>query len=169
MVVVFGTNFGPTALAKAGSYPLPGTSAQVTAGSVTKNLIMIYTSASQLAGIIPSSVPAGKASITVSYNGKTSFPQTFTIVTASFGISPQTAAAMARESSSIRTPLFTPPLTRPTLTISPPCGALDSAPWLAMRPPHRALATFPAVPPLCLSEDSRPSFCIKAARAVARI
>jgi uncharacterized protein (TIGR03437 family) len=90
MVVVFGTNFGPGTLVQAGTYPLPislsGTSAKVTVGGVTKDLIMIYTSASQLAAVIPSGVPAGKASITVTYNGRTSVAQTFTMVTASFGV-----------------------------------------------------------------------------------
>lgn len=90
MVVVFGTNFGPSVLVQAATYPLPttlaGTSGKVTSGGVTKDLILIYTSASQLAAIIPSGVPAGKASITVSYNGRTSIAQPFTMVTASFGI-----------------------------------------------------------------------------------
>jgi uncharacterized protein (TIGR03437 family) len=91
MVVVFGTNFGPASLVQAGSFPLPtslsGTSVKVTSGGVTKDAVMIYTAASQLAAIIPSSLPAlPKATMTVSYNGKTSLPATFNMVTAATGI-----------------------------------------------------------------------------------
>jgi len=90
MVVIFGTNMGPAALQQAGAYPLPttlgGTSVKVTSGGVTADGIMIYTSPSQISAIIPSAMPAGAATLTVTYNGKTTLPAAFKIVPNSFGI-----------------------------------------------------------------------------------
>ncbi len=90
MVVIFGSNMGPATLQVAGAYPLPttlgGTSVKVTSGSTTTAAIMIYTSAGQIAAIIPSITPAGAATLVLTYNGKPSTPATFKIVPNSFGI-----------------------------------------------------------------------------------
>ena len=73
--VVFGSNLGPATLQEAKSFPLPmvlaGTSIEITSGSTSAAAIMIYTSATQLAAILPSSIAAGTASLTVTYNQQT--------------------------------------------------------------------------------------------------
>lgn len=67
--MVFGKNLGLASLQQAKSFPLPtklaNTSIQITSGSTTADAIMIYTSATQLAAILPSRVPEGNASLTV--------------------------------------------------------------------------------------------------------
>src|ERR1019366_8799865 len=73
LFVVFGSNLGPATLVEVSSFPLQnmlaGTSVTVTTGSTKLNCPMIYTSATQVAAILPSNTPAGTASVTVSYNG----------------------------------------------------------------------------------------------------
>jgi uncharacterized protein (TIGR03437 family) len=72
---VTGTGLGPAALQQVQSYPLPtsqglaGTTMQVKVGTVTQNCIMVYTVASQVAGILPSATPVGSGTLTVSYQG----------------------------------------------------------------------------------------------------
>ena len=74
MVTIFGTNMGPATLQQAVTYPLPtslgGTSIKITSGTVTTDAIINFTSAGQIAAIIPSSTPPGNASMVVTYNGK---------------------------------------------------------------------------------------------------
>ena len=90
MVVIFGANMGPATLQQAGAYPLPttlgGTSVKVTSAGASADAIMIYTSAGQLAAIIPSNSTAGAATLTVTYNGRASAAAPFKIVPNSFGI-----------------------------------------------------------------------------------
>ena len=89
MFVAFGSNMGPAVLAQATSFPLPtvlgGTSVKVTAGGSSYDAILNYTSAAQITAILPSAVPPGTATMTVTYNGATSAPQTFTVSANSFG------------------------------------------------------------------------------------
>ena len=76
LFAVFGASLGPATLVKISAFPLPntlsGTSVTVTSGSTTLNCPMIYTSAGQVAAILPSNTPIGPASVTVAYNGATS-------------------------------------------------------------------------------------------------
>lgn len=73
--VIFGTGMGPNGLQQVTSYPLPtsqglaGTTVRATIGSVDRDCIMIYTSANQVAAILPSNVPVGSGLLTVSYQG----------------------------------------------------------------------------------------------------
>jgi uncharacterized protein (TIGR03437 family) len=87
--LVFGSGMGPAALQQVSSLPLPttlgGTSIRVAAGGTNYDALMIYTSAGQLAAIMPSAVPAGSASVTVTFNGATSPPRTINVQNASFG------------------------------------------------------------------------------------
>jgi uncharacterized protein (TIGR03437 family) len=87
--VVIGTNLGPSSTVNA-NFPLTsvlaGTSAQVTINGVTVSPLIIYTSASQVAMLMPSSAPTGSGTITVTYSGQTSSPATVQVVAASFGI-----------------------------------------------------------------------------------
>jgi uncharacterized protein (TIGR03437 family) len=72
---VTGSGLGPVALQQVQSYPLPmtlaGTTIQVHMGTATENCIMVYTSAAQVAAILPSSTPLGNGTLTVNYQGAT--------------------------------------------------------------------------------------------------
>ena len=87
---VFGSNMGPASLAYASSLPLPttlsGTQVSVTVNGSTVQCFMIYTSAGQVAAILPSVTPVGTGTITVSYNGAASATQPIKVAASSFGI-----------------------------------------------------------------------------------
>jgi uncharacterized protein (TIGR03437 family) len=95
MFVAFGSNLGPATLAQATSFPLgttlAGTSVQISAGGKTYDAPLNYTLASQITGILPSAVPPGPATMTVTYNGATSAPAAFTVSANSFGTFAQNA------------------------------------------------------------------------------
>ena len=90
--IVYGSNLGPAGPVSVISFPLPtsqglaGTSVRVTVGSTTVDTIMLYTSAGQVAAVLPSSTPLGNGTVTVTYNGQTSAPAPITVVRSSFGI-----------------------------------------------------------------------------------
>ncbi len=88
MFVVFGGNLGITSTGSL-SYPLPTTldktSIQVTSGGKTVDAIMIYTTPSQVAAILPSNTPVGTGMLTLTYNGQSSSPVPIQIVPSSFG------------------------------------------------------------------------------------
>ncbi len=92
MFVVFGSNIGPATLQQVNSFPLPttaglaGTSVKVTVGGTTVTAIMIYTSAGQVAAVLPSNTPTGAGTLTVTFNGQTSAGVAVQIVPNSFGI-----------------------------------------------------------------------------------
>jgi uncharacterized protein (TIGR03437 family) len=58
----------------------------VTVGGQTVNALMIYTSAAQLACVLPSRTPVGTGTLQVTYNQQTSNPAPITVVKASFGV-----------------------------------------------------------------------------------
>lgn len=76
--VLYGTGLGPANLTLAPaafqSTTLSGTSVSVTVGSTTVNALLYYTSATQVAALLPSNTPTGSANFTVTYNGQTSAP-----------------------------------------------------------------------------------------------
>jgi len=91
--VVFGSAMGPAALTFASGLPLPtsvpdanGTSIAVTSGGKTVNAYVVYTSAGQLAAILPSTAAIGDATATVTYSGKTSSPAKMTVVKSQLGV-----------------------------------------------------------------------------------
>jgi uncharacterized protein (TIGR03437 family) len=90
MFVVFGRNMGPRGIYQAESWPLPkdllSTSLQVTVGGVTVDAIMVYTSATQLAAILPSNTPLGDGTIVVRYSGILGPTAPIRVVPAAFGI-----------------------------------------------------------------------------------
>jgi uncharacterized protein (TIGR03437 family) len=90
MFVVFGQRLGPAALQQVQSFPLPaqlgGTSIKVAGGGVTADAIMIYTSAGQVAAILPSRVPPGDADLTLTYNGQASAPVRIRVAPSSLGV-----------------------------------------------------------------------------------
>jgi uncharacterized protein (TIGR03437 family) len=90
---VFGTGMGPATLTFAAGLPLPtsvpdanGTSIAITGGGKTVNAYMVYTRADQLAAILPSTVPIGDVTVTVTYSGKISAPAKITVVKSQLGI-----------------------------------------------------------------------------------
>jgi uncharacterized protein (TIGR03437 family) len=87
MFVLFGSKLGSTAII--GNFPLSntlgGSTIQVTSGSTTVNAIPIYTTAGQVAAILPSSTPVGAATLTLTNGGQTSASVDVQIVPSSFG------------------------------------------------------------------------------------
>ncbi|MDE3195631.1 MAG: hypothetical protein KGN84_04765, partial [Acidobacteriota bacterium] len=86
---IFGKNLGPTPYAQATGYPLPtslsNVTVKVTSGSTTVNAVLFLVSASQINALLPSSVPTGTATLTVTNNGQTSAPASFKVAANSFG------------------------------------------------------------------------------------
>jgi uncharacterized protein (TIGR03437 family) len=76
--ILTGTGLGPAVLQQAESYPLPtteglaGTTIQATVGGMTENCILVYTSALQVAAILPSATPVGSGTLKLSYQGASS-------------------------------------------------------------------------------------------------
>jgi uncharacterized protein (TIGR03437 family) len=91
--VVYGSNLGPASLVQAAALPLPttaglaGTSITIAQGGGTPiTAPMLYTSAGQVAAVLPSNAPIGNDTLTLTYNGKSaSFP--VFVVQSNFGIS----------------------------------------------------------------------------------
>lgn len=96
LFTVFGSGMGPGSetglpqVVQNGGFPLltelAGTSITAAVGEVTMDCPMIFTSYRQVAAILPSSVPEGRGSLTVSYNGQTSDPLAIEVVAHDFGI-----------------------------------------------------------------------------------
>lgn len=90
LFVVFGSGLGPSVIQGLGGFPIPtklgGTSIQVTVNGVTKDALMIYSLAGQVAALLPSSTPAGDGTLTLTYNGSASDPAPIHVVANSFGI-----------------------------------------------------------------------------------
>lgn len=91
--VIFGQNMGPATLTYAPGLPLPtsipdanGTSVTVSSGGQTLKAFMVYTSAGQLAAILPSNTPLGSANVTVTYNGQTSASNKINVVKSALGV-----------------------------------------------------------------------------------
>jgi len=72
MFAVFGTDLGPAEFAGAPSLPLGttlgGTSISVTVSGVTRSAFMLFSVAGQLAAVLPSDLPAGTGTLTVTYD-----------------------------------------------------------------------------------------------------
>lgn len=86
---VFGTGLGPAVLQEYSSFPvsstLGGTSVNITAGGKTVQAPMIFTTASQVAAIMPSTTPVGNATVSVTYENATSGTYPIQVVASSFG------------------------------------------------------------------------------------
>src|SRR5271166_4249893 len=96
--VVFGSGLGPATIqtASALNYPplLAGTAISFTpaAGGDPSAANLVYTLATQVAGILPSSVAPGTYNVIVTYQGQASQPQKVTIVARSLGIATTNSA-----------------------------------------------------------------------------
>ena len=88
--IVQGSDLGPANISVASaafqSTTLGGTSVAVTVGGTTVNLPMYYSSAGQLAVLLPSNTPIGTGTITVTYAGSTSQSAPITVVANNPGI-----------------------------------------------------------------------------------
>jgi uncharacterized protein (TIGR03437 family) len=91
--VLFGSGLGPTSLVQAPAIPLTttlpaanGTSITVTSGGQTVSAFMVYTLASQVAAILPSTTPIGPATVNVTFNGQKSAAANVNVVKTQFGI-----------------------------------------------------------------------------------
>ncbi len=88
--IVQGSNLGPANIAIASSAfqssTFSNTSVTVTVGGTVVNALMYYTSAAQVAALLPSNTPTGAGGITVTYNGQTSAPAPITVVANNLGI-----------------------------------------------------------------------------------
>jgi uncharacterized protein (TIGR03437 family) len=88
--VITGTNLGPAQLAQAPANSLPvqlaGTTVQVVAGGAIVDCPIAYTSATQIAAVLPSGTPLGPGSFTVSYNGQMAGPDGIQVVSSGVGI-----------------------------------------------------------------------------------
>jgi uncharacterized protein (TIGR03437 family) len=91
LFIVYGTTIGPAQLAEAASYPLPpqigGTSISVSSGSTTLVCPMVYSTLGTAAAILPSNTPPGAASVSLTYNGRTTpFPAQINVVPSAVGL-----------------------------------------------------------------------------------
>ena len=88
--VIFGTGMGPSTIAYNSSLPyqtsLSGTSVGVTVNGTTVACLMFYTSAGQVAAILPSNTPVGTGTVTVTYNGSASNAAAIKVVAAALGL-----------------------------------------------------------------------------------
>ena len=90
ILVIYGSSLGPATLSldhsPFTSTRLLGTSVSVTVEGTTVGVLMYYTSATQVAGLLPSNTPLGTGTITVTYNNVTSAPAPITVVQNNLGI-----------------------------------------------------------------------------------
>lgn len=92
MFVGFGRNLGPAALVSAPTLPLgttlAGTSIRFTAvsGGASIDAFMIYTSAGQVSGILPSNAAPGAYNVSLTFNGQASAAFRATVVTRAYGM-----------------------------------------------------------------------------------
>ena len=89
--VLFGSDLGPATFSFAPAAfqttSLSGTTVAVTPTSGTSvNVPLYYTSAGQIAALLPSDIPSGAATIAVSYSGQTSPAVPFTVVANNLGL-----------------------------------------------------------------------------------
>jgi uncharacterized protein (TIGR03437 family) len=94
--VIYGTGLGPATISVTGApYPAQLSQTSVTftpaAGGASVSALMYYTLATQVAGMLPSSTPAGSYKVNVTYNGQTSAAVTVNVVEHNFGFATQTA------------------------------------------------------------------------------
>ncbi len=105
--VIFGSGLGPPTLQTAAppSYPivLGGTSISFAPSTIGVAIPakLVYTSAGQVAGLLPSFIAPGTYSVTLTYNGQPSAPQSVTVVARSFGIATQNSSGAGTAQATI--------------------------------------------------------------------
>lgn len=90
LFTVFGVDLGPTTAVNVNQFPLPtslgGVSVRVSANGQNFDCPMIFVLNSQVSGILPSNVPAGTATLVLTYNGQASNAITFPVVARMAGV-----------------------------------------------------------------------------------
>jgi uncharacterized protein (TIGR03437 family) len=90
LFAIFGKNLGPTPFVQPTTFPIPttlgGVSVKVTSGSTTGQALMFLASSGQITALLPSNIPVGTASLTVTTSAGTSAAQSFQVVASSFGV-----------------------------------------------------------------------------------
>ena len=105
--VIFGSGLGPASIqtASAPNYPgsLGGTSVTFTpvGGGAPVAAKMVYTLATQVAGILPSSIAPGTYAVSVMYQTQSSPPQNVTVVARSLGIATSNGAGSGEAQATI--------------------------------------------------------------------
>jgi len=95
--IVCGTGLGPATLSVQNALPYPaalsGTSIAFTpaSGGTPVSALMYYTSATQIAGLLPSSTAVGAYNVTVSYGGQPSAAYPVNVVAHNFGFATETS------------------------------------------------------------------------------
>lgn len=90
--VIYGSNLGPEKLVQASTFPLSsdyglaGTIVRIQVGTQVLAAPLLYSSATQVAGILPSKMALGAGSVTVTYNGQTSDPLSVQTTLNNFGL-----------------------------------------------------------------------------------
>ena len=93
--VIFGTGLGPANISVQNAPPYLTSLSQTSitfkpaAGGASISALMYYTLATQVAGMLPSSAPAGAYNVTVTYNGQTSAASPVNVVARNFGYATQ--------------------------------------------------------------------------------
>jgi uncharacterized protein (TIGR03437 family) len=87
---IYGSGLGPANISLASAAftntALSGTSVAVTVAGTTVNALMYYTSAGQVAALLPSNTPTGTGTIAITYNGTTGPASPITVVTSNVGV-----------------------------------------------------------------------------------
>ncbi len=87
---IFGSDLGPAEPQSQMSYPLPTTLGDVTvsirSGGDSVSAYVVYVSATQINGILPSNAPTGAVEMIVSHSGMTSPPAAIKVTDSNFGI-----------------------------------------------------------------------------------
>ncbi len=90
LFTVFGVDIGPTQAVRADAFPLPldlgGVSIKISAGGNQYDAVVLFAINSQVSAILPSAVPAGQASLVLTYNGQASNAITFQVVNRQVGV-----------------------------------------------------------------------------------
>ena len=91
LFVVYGQDIGPAQLVQAATLPLTslvgGTGISVTSGAITVACPMVYSVSGAAAAILPSNVPVGRATVSLTYNGQsTPFPVSMNVVASAVGL-----------------------------------------------------------------------------------
>ncbi len=88
---IFGNNLGPDPAEFGFSFPLPTltpggkVSVNVTVDGTTSNAIILYSGKTQINAVMPSSMPVGTGTVSVSFNGEASATEPVQVVKSNFG------------------------------------------------------------------------------------
>jgi len=151
IIVIFGSGLGPATLQSAPSYPLGATLVGTSVRIGSDSAFIVYTSATQVAAIVPSTLQPGRHQVTVTYDNRTSPPVPVQVTATDFGIFTRNAAGYGQAAAqTVLTPIDEVSTVGLATSIRPGepvvlygtgLGAIDGAP--DDRPPGAARTTVP--------------------------